>query len=296
MTTVANRTDENKRSANSAELVINVHTRAMLEAAFTSSAHALLLTGSVGSGLTTLAHYYANKSKTGAEVLTLFPEKDDKINLAEGTITTTLVRRLYTQTSTVIPEGRTVIIDKADTMTPSAQNAFLKLLEEPPLGTRFVLCSHDTSALLKTITSRTQHVDIRPITKKQSEDLLDTLGVRQAAKRAQLLFIANGLPAELTRLATDETRFLQRAQYIKDARSYITGSFYNKLRIAYEYKDNRAGALILLSDAMRLLRMSINKTNETTTLRHINRLEQISTRIVEQGNIRLQLSTGVSVV
>ena len=275
-------------------LVINATSKRIIEAAFHSWAHALLLTGPEGVGLTTIALHYVKED--GSQVVTVQPEKDEKVNTVDGVITAALIRQLYTLTSTVEPTGRTVIIESAGRMTVPAQNAFLKLLEEPPEKTRFVLLSHQTEKLLRTITSRSQHLTVRRVTKAQSEALLDTLTIRDATKRSQLLFIAEGLPAALTRLATDEAAFSQRSEYIKDARSYILGTSYDKLLIAYKYKDDRQGALTLLSDAMRLLRLSISTTNEAPSLHYITRLEQLSTRIAQQGNIRLQLSAGVSVV
>ena len=46
------------------------------------------------------------------------------------------------------------IIDEADTMNPSAQNAALKLLEEPPSGAVFLLCVTNPMKLLDTVRSR----------------------------------------------------------------------------------------------------------------------------------------------
>lgn len=49
---------------------------------------------------------------------------------------------------------RVVIVDAADEMNPSAANALLKMLEEPPARTTLLLVSHQPSRLLPTIRSR----------------------------------------------------------------------------------------------------------------------------------------------
>jgi len=49
---------------------------------------------------------------------------------------------------------RVVIIDPADDMERSASNALLKSLEEPPVGTFFLLVTHRPAGLLPTIRSR----------------------------------------------------------------------------------------------------------------------------------------------
>ncbi|HJR60414.1 MAG TPA: DNA polymerase III subunit delta', partial [Vicinamibacterales bacterium] len=53
---------------------------------------------------------------------------------------------------------RVVVIDQAEQIIPSAQDALLKTLEEPPNGTTFVLVSAAPETLLPTIRSRCQRL------------------------------------------------------------------------------------------------------------------------------------------
>ena len=274
-------------------LVIHPDSQRLLSALAAGDTHALLLTGPHGIGLATIAKELTGQKR--AEYITVLPEKDEKVNIEKGTITVQSIRRLYDMTRTRQPAGRTIIIDYAERMAPPAQNAFLKLLEEPAQGTRFILLTHQPELLLPTITSRSQRVDIRPATKQQSETLLDALGVHDATKRAQLLFIANGLPAELTRLANDDEYFATRVTLVKDARSFVSGSPYGRLLIAKKYKDSRTDALMLLEDAMKLLKMTLSSNGDAATLRMLSRFEVLHKRITEQGNVRLQLSAAIMV-
>lgn len=274
-------------------LVINDHSKTLLDAAMRHQAHALLLTGPVGVGLATIAQHAAKA--TNAHIITVLPEKDEKVNLEKGTITVQSIRRLYDLTRTTEPAGRIIIIDYAERMAVPAQNAFLKLLEEPTVGTRFMLLSHDPSVLLPTIISRSQQVDIRPVTAQQSDELLAREGVTDPVKRSQLLFIAAGLPAELLRLIRDDAYFAARAELVKDARVFISGSLYERLLIAKKYKDSRPQALILLEDAMKQLRKAIATNGDAAPMRLLRRFEQLHKRISEQGNVRLQLSAAVVV-
>ena len=269
-------------------LAIHPVSQQLLEATLKEKPHAVLLTGAVGIGLSTIAKSYT--ATMGGHVLTVLPEKDDKVNLEKGTITVDSIRRLYHTTRTIEPKGRVIVIDYAERMAPAAQNAFLKLLEEPSEGTYFLLLTHRPALLLPTITSRAQEVALKPITLEQSQALLDTLSVTDPTKRAQLLFIAEGLPAELTRLTEDAAHFEARATLVKDARSLVTGSAYNRLMLAKKYKDSREDALTLVSDAMKLLQKSIATTGDAASLRMVTRLEVIHKRLSEQGNVRLQLS------
>ncbi|MES2270712.1 MAG: AAA family ATPase [Pseudomonadota bacterium] len=53
-----------------------------------------------------------------------------------------------------LSDRRIIVIDSADDLERSAANALLKNLEEPPVGTLFLLVSHAPSRLLPTIRSR----------------------------------------------------------------------------------------------------------------------------------------------
>lgn len=71
---------------------------------------------------------------------------------------------------------RVVIIDDADTMNRSAQNALLKILEEPPEKTLIILIAHRAGALIPTIKSRTRTVHFHPLAKEHFETLLEKNG------------------------------------------------------------------------------------------------------------------------
>ncbi len=57
---------------------------------------------------------------------------------------------------------RIVLVDDADTMNRSAQNALLKILEEPPARAMLILVTHNIGAFLPTIRSRCRLLDIDP--------------------------------------------------------------------------------------------------------------------------------------
>lgn len=266
------------------------HTHALLSAFAAGDAHAAIIIGKEGSGLHTAAQQLYSESQS---VYTVSPEKDEKIDYNKGAITIQCIRRLYDVTKTREPKGRIVVIEYAERMGIPAQNAFLKLLEEPVPGTRFILLAHTTATLLPTILSRTQHIMITPITMQQSEQLLDELKVTDVTKRTQLLFIAAGYPALLTKLVADETAFTARTQMIKDARTFITGSPYQRLVLANTYKNDRIKALTMIEDASKLLRRSLIDKVDQGSLKALEKLERLHTRLSEQGNVRLQLSAAV---
>ena len=75
-------------------------------------------------------------------------------------------------------------------MNPNAANAILKILEEPPEKTIYLLVSYNYDALLATITSRTQLVIIPPNSEEEIKDYLVEKGIdetraKQAAKLSE---------------------------------------------------------------------------------------------------------------
>ena len=66
-------------------------------------------------------------------------------------------------TTVAMADGRVVLIDSIDDLEPSAANALLKNLEEPPAGTIFLLVSHAPGRLLPTIRSRCRVLRLQPL-------------------------------------------------------------------------------------------------------------------------------------
>jgi DNA polymerase-3 subunit delta' len=66
--------------------------------------------------------------------------------------------------STAAVEGwRVCIVDTVDELNPNAANALLKILEEPPQQSLFLLVSHAPSRVLPTILSRCRKLPLQPL-------------------------------------------------------------------------------------------------------------------------------------
>ena len=90
---------------------------------------------------------------------------DDKARRLKTQLTVEEVRELRSFFALSATDGgrRVVIVDSADEMNPSAANAILKLLEEPPPRTVLLLTSHQPSSLLPTIRSRCRELRLAPL-------------------------------------------------------------------------------------------------------------------------------------
>jgi len=268
--------------------IINSSSEKLLIAISNRLPQSLLITGQSGVGLTTISLYIAELLKVNPIII--LPEKDEKIDIDKGVISVDIMRRLYNETRTKTAGKRIIIIDYSERTTHQAQNAFLKLLEEPGKDVHFILVSNSTSKLLPTIISRTENLNIRPISTEQSDKFIDQLGVSDVTKKSQLLFMADGLPAELTRLIADDNYFNKRSSTVRDARELLRGTVYQKLLIANNYKDDRISALNMLLDAAKILNKSITANPQTDTINKIDGILNAYQQIEANGNIRLCLA------
>lgn len=251
---------------------------------------ALLVAGPVGIGLSAVHTHFGDELGIIAQVI--LPEKDEKVDVEKGVISVDSVRRIYDMTKTIETGKRLIVIDFAERMGVQAQNAFLKLLEEPGKNTHFMLLTHEPAKLLPTIHSRVQQFDVRSITETQSEELLDELGIKDPQKRSQLLFMASGLPAELSRLSSDERYFEARAQIVRDARTFLQGSEYDRLKLAAMYKDDRNKALLLIDDTLKMLQRNIEQ-GKIELIPKVEKLLEAYQRLEANGNVRLQLAAAM---
>ncbi len=250
----------------------------------------LLLTGEKGVGLLTFARHLQPDTST----IVLQPKNaKGELDQAIGTISVEAIRQLYEQSRTKTTNPRIIIIDDADRMSRGAQSAFLKLLEEPPTSTFFILTSHTEGGLLPTIRSRVQHLYIQSVTTEQSRSFIADQKVDDPTKQTQLLFLAEGLPAELFRLIHDSEYFATRAAIISDARQLITASPYQKLRTVHKYRQDREGAVRLIDSAITILKYSLRSKPQYAPVTQLNLLLEAREKIVNNQNVSLQLSHAV---
>lgn len=67
---------------------------------------------------------------------------------------------------------RVFVLCDADKMNPNAQNALLKILEEPPQTAVFILLSQNREKMLTTILSRTVTIPITPVSMDEARDFV----------------------------------------------------------------------------------------------------------------------------
>ena len=144
------------------KLLINTRTQTQLDNFCVRPTHALLITGEIGSGLSTIADYVAQKLSGIHPGLVVTRIQGEEMS----GITIDAVRELraglkHKQNSQYIT--RIVMLYDVELMQHEAQNALLKILEEPPEGVLLILMSHNSTRVLQTIQSRAVCISVLPI-------------------------------------------------------------------------------------------------------------------------------------
>jgi DNA polymerase-3 subunit delta' len=111
----------------------------------------------------------------------LFLEPNDKGNIKIDAVRDVVDRSGYRPF-----EGRrrVTIIDQADCLERSAQNALLKVLEEPPSSSSFLLVTASPDLLLQTVRSRCPQLRFQPLTESEVARALTDRGQSESEARA----------------------------------------------------------------------------------------------------------------
>ncbi|MGB3009531.1 MAG: AAA family ATPase [Candidatus Saccharimonadales bacterium] len=265
------------------DLVLHNISRRQSEAFVKNPASGLIVHGIDGIGLQSYARAIARSLNSQPGGLLIVEGEDDK------NISIDQIRELYHQTRSKRDHTLTVIIDDADTLRVEAQNAFLKLLEEPPENVVFIMLTHAPQHLLPTISSRAATIELRPISQQQSTDIIRAAGIKDSAKSAQLLFLASGRPALLNKLIQDSDFFDAQAEVIKQARSIVQGSTYQRLISVKDAMNDRSQALRLVQAIGNIIAHGMRKGSTATPARQLNIVSETIEKLETNGNVRLQL-------
>lgn len=129
--------------------------------------NAYLFCGSAGTGKTTCARIFANEINKGQGT----PIEMDAASNSSVEDVRNIIKQA--QTKSLDSEYKIFIIDECHSLSNTAWQAFLKLLEEPPLKSIFIFCTTDPQKIPKTILSRVQRYDFQRISQDSIVKRLD---------------------------------------------------------------------------------------------------------------------------
>ena len=232
--------------------------------------HALLLVGPPGVGKATLAHDVA------AGLVCIAPDPADRpcrvcraCRAFEHGNHPDVHRLAPTGAGNVIPIGgrdergvrdlvrdlallpveggaRIALVTAADRMTEDAQAAFLKTLEEPPIGAILILTASDEERLLPTIRSRCIRIRLGPVARRDVENLLVESELAEPPLAARLARISGGRPGDAVALARSPASLVIRSEVGRTLLDLLWATRADRLRIGRDLLARAAELLAAL--------------------------------------------------
>lgn len=256
--------------------------------------HAVLIEGEEGLGKTTLAEFLCKAVfceednppcgkcagcrlfMTGnhPDLTVVEPEKDRK------TISVSSIRNIVAAAA-VSPQRakrHIFLIDCAEAMTPEAQNALLKILEEPPASVMFILTSESRAQLLTTVVSRCAVLTLSPVDGKTAEEYIsgrvkkDAEDIKKAVASARgNIGVALALLRKKSASAAGDT-----AQSFADIMQ--NGSQYEMLKLLLPLEKSRPKTLDFYN-ALEVKLVSLIRASRSKTL--VGRYERLYNTVID---------------
>ena len=257
--------------------ITKVHTQKFLD----KPSHALLILGPVGSGKGTLAAFMASqllnvkKPNEHPYFRRIVPEKASiSINDIRG-----LQEFTRLKTPGTSPVRRLIIIEAADTMTKEAQNALLKVLEEPPADTVLIMTASQPHGLLPTVISRAQRLAVRV----PSQTSLSTYFQAQGHSKAAIdkaYYMSEGQVGLMSAiLAGDDSHALVMA--IATAKELLSVPLFERLAQADELSKQKELLPGILQGLQRVAHAALTGAVQTGRNREANIWQTSLKRIID---------------
>ena len=132
---------------------------------------------------------------------------------------------------------RLICIFNAENMSIEAQNALLKILEEPPIDTLLIIATSSYDSLLPTIRSRAQSISVSVPTVDQYTKIYGN-ETEEAISRAYLM--SDGLPEIMRAIINSEDNDVMSD--IQQAKAILSGSAYDRLILIDAISKNKKTA------------------------------------------------------
>ena len=281
------------------ELVLHATTQQQVGHFLENPSHAVLLAGPDGIGKASLAnHIAATLLQLEHDKLSNYPHFL-RLEPDGASISIEKIRELqkFLQLKTIgnQPLRRALIIEHANALTTEAQNAYLKLLEEPPADTLMILTVNSQRALLPTILSRVQTITVHPPTEAQLQSLMQSSGKDETALR-QAFFLSNGLPGLLTALLHGDEEHPLLAS-VSTAKEILQKQPFERLSLVEGLSKQKESASAVLDALERIAAAGVNgaalkQDNSRLKQWHTIRRQTVAARraLSRSANTKLTLS------
>lgn len=184
---------------------------------------------------------------------------------------------------------RMIIVRDAEKLTREAQNALLKLLEEPPYDTTIILTTSQLDKLLPTVISRCKMVRFAVPKTESVEALIKRLTKSQKAASA-ISGLAQGRPATAVRLIEDESYRNAIVNIHNQSRTLLSGDIYQALLATSNVNSSSAAKQHLHAVAAALRKIiQKNPTDINEPANQLRTVGQLLRYLDANGNYKFAL-------
>jgi DNA polymerase III subunit delta' len=200
-------------------------------------AHAYLFSGPESVGKFRVAFEFANKlirdekKSINPDVLVLRPEIEEKKGiLRKKDITIEAIRNLEhgLSLSSFFGGHKVAIIDDADCLTRSAQNALLKTLEEPPERAIIILVVQNKEKIIPTMISRCQEIKFNLVSEKEIRKMIP----QNNPQAEQIIFWSMNRPGLAREFINNPEAILDREKDLEFFKSFFSLNINEQFAIA----------------------------------------------------------------
>ncbi len=281
------------------QLLLHKNTSQQINDILSKPPQAILIVGPPGSGKASLASYLAARlmniepAKLSSRPYYMLIEKPhDKSEIPIDS-----VRKIIRSLSLKSPGdnqkiNRIVNIKDAELLSEEAQNALLKIIEEPPPQTVFILSAPSADAVLPTIVSRAQRLTISPLNLTESSDFFKPTYTSRSISSAWSL--SQGAAGLMSAILKDEIEHPLK-QAVERSKQFLKLDAYERLIFLDSLSSDEGGLEAFLDGLSRVLKELHRSSIESGRTNQAGKLLK-SRRLVNEARSSLSKNASTRLV
>ncbi len=249
--------------------------------------HSYIIEGARGMGKKLLAYTFANylvcethtscgscrgciqaSAGTHPDIITVLPEEGKK------TIGTDVIREVI-KTALIKPysaDKKIIILPDCDGITAEAQNAMLKIIEEPPPYIVFMILIQNSNSLLETVRSRSIKLSMQLYSDAEIKQALGTENINP-----YILSYSEGNIGKAKELVFDDEFVSLRDSFFEVLPHLIKNERYPVFKITEFFESNKDNSKLLLDFMLSVFRdVILMKLNAVNMLQNVDKSDIIS--------------------
>ena len=163
---------------------------------------------------------------------------DDKKTIGVEQVREALIKEASIRPFTA--KRKVFVIEHADAMTVQAQNALLKVLEEPPAYAVFILLAESKEKLLDTVLSRTLKLQLLPLSAALCETYFNNYSISDISRKTFATRFCQGILGRGEKMLTDEVYYelYKNSVHALSSLAKSSASLTDMQKFLTEHKDN----------------------------------------------------------